>query len=1200
MYLRKRHIFLDKVHSNYPNYLIISVYILKLVALHLFLINTKYTKQIAAVIFFVSVWQINICAQELNYRIDKISVEDGLSNNTVRSITQDKQGFMWFGTESGLNRYDGSNFKIYYNNPNYINSLTTNMIQSIFEDNSGSLWVITSLGGINRFTIEYNQITRYEFKHYINDTVNTHIFRKASVIDKDNMLWFSYSNNGLYSVDLHTNKLSVYKHKKSDKNSISSNNILSLYIDKKGAVLIGTAEGVLNQFNKETQKFTKYTIKKVKNDKQNRSAIWEIFEDHTGLLWMSLGDALYTFNRKTETSKIILKSNNKNKYYFSYGFVSSIIEDKQHNLWVGTDNGLYQYNLTTKKLINLHEQQNYKTVLTDKSILSLYQNKTGIIWVGTLGDGIYKIHPSLKAFKVLKHEADNPFSISPSIIRSVYYDRKGYLWVGTIDDGISVLKNNKKIAHFVHNENNPYSLSNNAVTGITQDSKNNYWISTGANGISVLKNFNPKKPANAKFTSYLHSHNDTNSINNNNVTVIFEDSRKNIWVGTNEGLDLFNPKTNQFIHPNFNLKDSSSLIYIQSNGILEDKSGALWVASWYGLYHFNYTFSLGKVKINKLKHFTSKSSTINTLSDNRITSIVEDKNGTIWIGTYGGGLNKLKVTISKANGKKQYSFSSILMSDGLPSNEIYGMHTDKHNNLWMSTNNGISKFNTENKQITNYSTQDGLQSNIFFWGASHKSYTGELFFGGTNGLNYFFPDSIRKESIALGIFFTNFKVKNKVINPGIDSPLKKQINFAKEIVLKHSFETFSIEFTALNYGSSRKFKYKFKLEGYNKEWVETDDNNKIATYTNLNPGDYVFKVLALNTGNAKNQLSAEIQIKILSPFWQTWWFYSLEVLFAVLLFFALIKLRERKLKSNNQKLELIVEKRTLKIKQQHHEILAQNEEIKQHNEEMRSHNEILNQYKKQLEELVEKRTKSLQEALEKSTESERLKTAFLENLSHEIRTPLNAIVGFSQLLENPELPLDDQLKYISKIQFGSDSLLNIVDSIMFVSKMQVGEYKLSKTEFVLGELLQEQYSAAKKALFAKKNHAVNIALNTNKLENLIIYSDRGCVSLILTSMIDNAIKFTEKGTIEVEIVKNTDDMLQFMVKDTGIGIHKNELAFVFDKFRKGENSKTKLYRGLGVGLALSKSLTDLLGGKIWFQSEKNTGSEFYFTIPYKK
>ncbi|OQY02696.1 MAG: hypothetical protein B6I20_06710 [Bacteroidetes bacterium 4572_117] len=1156
----------------------------------------KYMKYIFELIFFVSVWHVSAHSQEINYRIDKITVEDGLSNNTVRSITQDKQGFIWFGTESGLNRYDGSKFKIYYNNPNDETSLSTNMIKNIFKDREGNLWIVTSIGGLNKLELEYDKITKYEYPYNVIDSLNLNIYKKAAVVDNDNLLWFSYENNGLYSVDLTTSKLNEYKHQKSDNSSISNNNVRSLFIDSEGIMWAGTNDGILNKFDKKTNTFKHFKIQELSTPQPSSSVIWEIFEDHLGILWIAVDDALYTFDKKTKTTELQIKSKNKNKYYFSYGFVRSIAEDKSDNIWIGTNNGLYRYDRHTRKFINLHEKQNFKSILTDKTILSLYLDKTGVMWVGTLGDGVYKIHPVLEAFKSISHNSSEQNSISASIVRSIYYDNKGYLWVGTIDDGINLVKNGKKIASFNHNLNNPYSLSNNAITGIFQDSRNNYWISTGGNGICVLRNFNHSNTKSARFISYRNNPDNPNSLNSNNATVVFEDSKNNIWVGTNTGLNLFNPVNNQFIQPKLKLKYSNQPSAIQSNCIFEDKTGNLWVGTWYGLYKFNYSVSSGQITIGNAVHFSNIKNDKNSLSDNRITAIFEDQHKNIWIGTYGGGLNRLNSKYDEKTKQYSYEFKNFTITQGLPSNEIYGIQADNKNNLWISTNNGISKFNIENQQVKNYSTQDGLLSNIFFWGASHKSFKGEIFFGNVNGINHFYPDSIKKEYVPTNIVFTDFKVKNKKINPGKNSPIKKQINFAKEITLDHSFETFTIEFALLNSTSARYNKCEFKLEGYNAEWIEINPNNKTATYTNLNPGTYTFKVVQTNLNNPENKSVSEITIKVLGPFWKTWWFYGLEILFLVLIIYAFIKLREKKLKRDNYKLEQTVEKNTLKVKQQHKEILEQNEEIKLHNEKISKHNEVLNQYKSHLENLVEERTKKLEEALSKATEGERLKTAFLENLSHEIRTPLNAIVGFSQLLGNPDIEPEDMENYISKIHYGSDSLLKILDSIMFVSKIQIGEYKPYISEFLLNDLLLEHFNNAKNAIAAKKNKDIKINLNTN-LNSLIVRSDKSCISLVLSNMVDNALKFTEKGSIEIKVSKKTDNLLHFMVEDTGIGIKKEDIDYVFDKFRKGEKRKSKLYGGLGVGLATSKSVIDILGGEIGVDSEENKGSAFYFTIP---
>jgi len=1172
----------------------------------------NFTFHIAAIIFCVSILHNSTDAQELNLNIDKIGAKDGLSNNTVQSIIQDKQGFMWFGTESGLNRFDGSDFKIYYNNPNDSNSLATNMIKDIFYVTKENLWLVTSIGGLNKLELQNERVTRYVYQYKVSDSLNLNIYKNAAVFDKDSTLWFSYRRQGLYSVKLNSKQLKIYKHLNSNNNSLISNRIRSLFVDKEGTVWIGTDKGVLSSFDQKTQKFTHFTIQEFNNTKKSPPYIWKIFEDHSGLFWICLGDALYTFNKKTGDTKLMIRNDNQDNYYFSSGFVSSIIEDKSNVIWIGTDKGLYRYDRLSNKFVNLHEQNNYKFILTDKNILSLYQDKSGIIWVGTASSGLYKIYPALKALKTLYHKPNNSYSISQGNVRSIYYDHKDYLWVGVAGDGINILKNGKKIAHFIHDKNNPNSLSNYGVTGIIRDSKGNYWISSGGGGIRVLKNYNPAQSQNAKFLSYQHKPNDSTSLSSNHVTVIFEDSKKKIWIGTNSGLNLFDPVNNQFIHPKFNLKDGNSPLAVQSNCILEDNTGAIWVGTWFGLYKFNYSIESGQITIDNAVRFTKSNNVSNSLSDNRITALNIDSLGNIWIGTYGGGLNKLNIITDMSNEKSDYKFTNFTLLHGLPSNEIYGIQSDNKNNLWMSTNDGISRFNTKNLQVKNYNIYDGLRSNTFYWGASYKNDNGEIFFGSTDGLTYFYPDSLIRENNTLGIVFTNFKLKNKEVKPGINSPLKEQIGFAKKIILDYSFETFTIEFISLNYSSWHKSKYKFKLEGYNKEWVETDKMNRTATYTNLNPGDYVFKVIASNPEDSEVQLTAEIEIKVNRPFWQTWWFYSLEVLFVLLLIFFFVKVRIKKLKSDNDRLELVVKGRTAILKQQNEEISRFSEETQaqkkqllyQKNEILKQNREI-NEHRNQLEQKVKDRTKEFlkakedaDKAREDAERADLLKTVFLENLSHEIRTPLNAVVGFSSLLGLSENLSKKDVEYINHITTGSENLLKIIDSVVQVSKIQLGEYELSYTRFNVNTLMQLLYNEFKNVQIKSKKAMLELRLNTNRVgENIELYSDKKAIQMVFFNLVGNAIKYTESGFVEFGIANSTEEAIQFYVKDTGIGISEKDIKFIFDKFRKIDPNKTKLYRGLGLGLTIVKRIIEKLNGEIWVESELNKGSCFYFLVP---
>jgi ligand-binding sensor domain-containing protein/two-component sensor histidine kinase len=816
--------------------------------------------------------------QLTDINFEHILSDKGLSQNTIHCILQDSKGFLWFATEDGLDKYDGYNFIIYKNNPADKYSISDNFIWTIYEDKSGILWIGTNSGGLNKFDRETEKFTNYTFDPSNSNSISSNYIRSILEDSFDN-LWVGTEGGGLNKFERDKNKFVKYFHNSSNPLSISSNVVISIYQDKSGSLWIGTDAG-LDKFDVKTGNAVDYNYNSENPYSISNNVIFFIDEDNSNRLWIGTSNGLNLFDKQKKKfnryfSNADISSNLDN------GRINSMLEDKTGILWVATGGGLYQFNLIKKKFINLSQVTPRSTGLSNTNILCLYEDNSGIIWVGTAEGGIIKFDRERMKFKHYIHDPINKNSLSYNTVRSIYQDKSDLLWIGTLGGGLNKFdEKNLNFTHFLHSVNNPFSLSNNSVTAIFRDNRGVLWVGTWGGGLNKLVSPGYGSASSAKFISYVHNSSNPLSLSSDIIQAIYEDSKGRFWIGTGIGLDILDRKTRKFYNYIYNPNESSGISDNQIQScIKEDRSGNLWVGTWNGLNKLNLSKISEKPPYGKLafNHYFHVADNQYSLSDNRVISIYEDKDGTLWFGTYGGGLNELTSDQQELREGKA-RFLNYSVKDGLASNIIYSILGDDEGNLWLSTDNGLSKFNPYTKTFMNYFESDGLQGNQFYWGARFKGHNGELFLGGTNGVTAFYPSNLRDNLHKPPIVITGFQVFNKpvAISTG-SSPLIKSITETKEITLSYSQNVFSFEFAALDYTAPGKNRYAYMMEGFDKDWIQSG-NRRFVTYTNLDPGNYTFKVRGSNNDGIWNDKGASIQITILPPFWRTWWFVILAVL----------------------------------------------------------------------------------------------------------------------------------------------------------------------------------------------------------------------------------------------------------------------------------------------------------------------------------
>jgi len=849
-------------------------------------------KTYCSFLFFFILGIFNLIFPQTNQlNFTHIFSEQGLSQNTVHSILQDKRGFMWFATEDGLDRYDGYNFKVYKNNPQDPTSISDNFIWSIYQDKNGVLWIGTNNGGL----CKYDELTD-SFISYKNNPLdkNTITFNNVRTIVEDSHgnLWVG-TENGLDKFDREKDVFVHYKYDPNNKFSLSDNVVLALCEDKDGNLWIGS-DGGLDKYNYKKNNFTNYSDV---NKKFKRNIVLSIYHDKADNMWVGTVNGLNKLNIKTnKIEKFIMnpfenKNGNSNR-------VNAIIEDDENEIWAGTGDGFYRYNKKENSFYKILPDISNTDILINNNLLSLYKDMSGLIWIGTAEDGLVKFDREGLKIKHYKHDPFDKRSLRHNTVRSIYQEKNGTLWIGTLGGGLNRLEKNGK--HFFSYKNNPndkFSISDNSISAIYKDKIGYLWIGTWSGGLNrSITPIKTKRLDEIKFINFKKSNSVVNRGSTNIIQSIYEDSDGLLWIGTGVGLDVYERNSNKFLNfsHNSSIPNSISSNKIQSC-IIEDNFGNLWIGTWNGLTKLSNNYRknvLNKSAKIKFETFTTNLNNQFSISDDRIISVYKDDKGNLWFGTYGGGVDKLPV---KEQNSKMPLFKRYNIEDGLNSNIIYCIQGDNNGNIWMSSDNGLSMLNPNDNTVRNYDTNDGLEGNQFFWGASFKGANGTLFFGGTKGFYELDPGQVKTNRHIPNIVITDFQIFNKPLKINEKgSPLIHSIIATDEIKLSSKQNVFSIEFASLDFVSPKKNKYAYKMVGFDKNWIYSG-NRRFVTYTNLDPGTYIFKVNGSNNDGIWNNKGASLKIIITPPFWKTWWFIAFATLLIGGLVATIIYLRIRNL-----------------------------------------------------------------------------------------------------------------------------------------------------------------------------------------------------------------------------------------------------------------------------------------------------------------
>jgi ligand-binding sensor domain-containing protein/signal transduction histidine kinase len=825
-------------------------------------------------------------------RFDRINIEQGLSQSSVHVAFQDSRGFMWFGTQDGLNRYDGYTFKTFKPDPDAPTSLSDRWITSIVEDPDGYLWVATRQGGLNR----YDPHTE-EFKRYMHDDSNSNSLHDNHVnvlaLDREGRLWVG-TQNGLDVLDRSTGSFTHFVYDPSQQEGITGKSITAILQDSRGNIWIGTRAGGLNRFDPQNSKFTAFQSSPEIDTAISDDSVTALAEGRNNTIWVGTQKGLNRFQPDTGNFEHFLHADRKPES-LANNWIISLLVDSTGNLWAGTMSGLDRLSGTGKDFTHYQNDPTFINSLSANQITSIYEDRGGVLWFGTNGGGVNKYDRQRDDFAYYRHDPTNNNSLSSNFVSSVFVDMEGYVWVGTFEDGLNRLtRSTNQVVHFRHSPARPNSISSDEIMSIVEDQDGVLWVGTG-DGLDRFDRVT------LSFKHFQYHAENPGSISANRIYKVYVDRQNNIWVGTTAGLDRFDRITNTFIHYSPQVENLKSLSGTSVNSILEDSQGQLWVGTLEsGLNRLD-------PKTGEFIRYRHDASDKTSLSNDAILSIFEDSKGQVWVGTFGGGLNLYH--------PESDSFSYYLEKDGLANGVVYGIMEDPRGNLWMSTNFGISRFDPRTKTFRNFDEGDGLQSNEFNSSAYARGRDGEFYFGGINGLTVFQPVSISDNHYVPQVTLTSLTQDDRPI------AVNTSVETADHFTLQWPQNSFEFEFAALSYNQPNKNQYAYMLEGFDPNWhfIGTKRNGR---YTNLPGGQYTLLLKSTNSDGVWSQADKQIKVLVIPPIWQK---PAFQVLMGVLLVVVAItgfRLRTRSIQDRNRELERLVRERTGALEKRNQEIQA--------------------------------------------------------------------------------------------------------------------------------------------------------------------------------------------------------------------------------------------------------------------------------------
>jgi ligand-binding sensor domain-containing protein len=847
-----------------------------------------------------------------NVKFDNLSIKNGLSQSSPNCIFQDSRGLIWIGTEDGLNKYDGYTFTVYKPEPNNPNSISNSRILSIVEDQSGNLWIGTNGGGLNRYNRNNEQ-----FQHFLPGTPDEPSVA-GSIINcmlslQNGQLWIG-TENGLSVYDQQTGKFINPAQEYPAMQTWTGILVRALETDRNSLVFAGTNLGLF-RFDIKNKHLEQFMHSPADSRSLPADGITALLFDKENRLWIGTETGLARMETSGAFTPVNCSANEEGN--IPAVPIKALLQDDAGDIWIGTyGKGLDIWSDRTQRYINYSYDYNNPYSLKNNEVLSLYKDFSGIIWVGSNGIDLY--NPKKEKFVLYDYV---PYTREKLVFRNIhpiYEDGEGVLWVGSKSDGLHRLdRNAKTYTRYIHDPGNANSLSSSRIRAIREFPAGVLWIGTDDQGLNKVYLDENRKPL--RYKQYRHDPDNPNSLSSNRIYSFYTDNTGKLWIGTDNGLTIMNTESESFKQYLPDTAVAGSLSNTTVYAIYGDKAGNIWLATDYGVNRFD-------PAADGFVHYIHQVGNDNSLIHNEILSFCENSKGELWIGTYGKGLDQFNPVTG--------TFKHFAAVEQLSTAVIYGILEDESGKLWLSTNNGILKFNPATGETNQFSIEDGLQSNEFNGTSYFKSSSGEMFFGGQYGFNSFLPNEVVIDSVPPRIILSDLQVRNKSVSPGKDSPINININEVKEILLDHKQNNFTLYFSALHYANPELNQYKYKLEGFDEEWIEVG-NKRFVSYTSLPYKTYTFRVIASNSDGVWNEQGLSVKIRIKPPFWATLWF---RIFLIITVIWAVVFVVRQRLNAAQKQKKIIEEKfesssRELEearkqLEIQHDEIVIQKRELK--------------------------------------------------------------------------------------------------------------------------------------------------------------------------------------------------------------------------------------------------------------------------------
>jgi len=1065
-----------------------------------------------------------------NFRFEHLTISDGLSQSAVNEITQDCFGFVWIGTQDGLNRFDGYEVKVYKNDPQDKNSLTNNQILAITSDTSGNLWIGTFGGGLNIYNPHcdsfLNIINRPEFFKNISGNEIMRVFRDS----KGNM-WVG-TEIGLYRARAAANSKSVTEIRfervqLTINKQLANYQVRSICESTDGKILIGTLGGLYYVDMTGNTLSTLYPFSELAFP-----TVIALHQQKNGILWIgTLENGLYKLQNIQGKVQVTHQNN------ISFIRVTAITEDKKGNIWVASRQGLAK--IAKDGAITYYKADNTsENAISDERLNCLFIGNTNILWIGSEYKGLNWLNLSRKKFHTIKNIGSTQNALSTSFVTAIHSSQPNSVFVATDGGGIDKLSFDPLSGMFLNIEhwNRNLSGKDKQVISLYQDKNGSVWFGSAQNSINIINSITQQLKTLSIF-GY--------------VFTIVEDSYGYIWLGTwGQGLYRYNKAKATLEHYKLNLSDEFSTEGDIIFNLFEDSEKKLWIGTKGNGLHRLLNPSAAPDKA-RYKHYYHDKNKKKSLAHNDVYVVTEDKEKNIWIGTV-AGLNKL--SLKALNDNVEPEFTIWNEKNGLPNSVVYGILVDNDNNIWLSTNKGISKYLVKKHYLVNFDVNDGLQSNEFRQNAYFKDNKGRMYFGGIAGLTYFNPSEIDLDTSKTNVVFTSLKIN------GVDVPINQSFNSrvllnssilaTKTIELKASEREFSIGFTAVNFTIPEKIQFQYRLLGFNEQWQPISNRIRNVTYTNLSPGDYELQVKATNSDGVWSEKYTSMKIVVLPPLWRTWPAFLLYFMVLVVLYILFKKYSLIAVKKKNQLLIDSLEK-------------------------------------------------------DKIEELTKLKLQFYTNISHELRTPLTLISSPIEDLIHDE-SVDNKVKaQLSVVYKNVQRLLHMVNQLLDFRKIDAGQVKLTLSYENLVLLLNDVYT-----VFDQYALSRNINLQyIHKPSEVMAWIDREKILTVMFNLLSNAFKYSPDNSLitlelcyeqptenEQEDGGQTLPNILIKVIDNGCGISSEHLDKIFDRFYRVHNEKGQFIPGSGVGLSIAREFMLMHGGNIQVESEPGKGSCFTITI----